>query len=86
VKTKADANPQPPVGDIMVVSKQASIASQWSPLRCNGERSGALNCIANDGNRRIAQACGNFVNFDSARNGNCQEVIAFSTIPTCRFQ
>lgn len=82
VKTTVEG--QPHIGDIVAVPASASIANNWSPLRCNGERSGTLNCIANNNNRRVLQVCGRFINMDPTRNANCQDEIAFDTIPTCR--
>ena len=74
-----------PTGDIVWLTPEASIASGYSPLRCTGAFDGKLNCIANNGNRKVAQVCGKFINFDANRNGNCQDEIAFDVVRTCQF-
>jgi hypothetical protein len=80
-----DPNGKPHEGNIIFQTPDASIASANSPLRCTGAFDGRLACVAKHGNRKVAQVCGKFINFQENRNGNCQDELAFDVVRTCEF-
>ena len=82
---KTDAGGVPHLGNIVFLTPEQSIAANYSPLRCSNLASGKLTCVATNGDRKVAQVCGKFIDFENVRNNNCQDVIIFEVARTCEF-
>lgn len=83
---KTNGGGQPHIGNIVFLTREQSIASQYSPLRCTGIDANAKNltCVANQNNRKVLQVCGKFIDMEPVRNNNCQDVISLDVHRTCK--